>query len=151
MAHYAYRQYQRSQTETASPGELILMLYAGAIKFINKARLHIEAGEVEGAHKNLVAAQNIVMELMVTVDTSAGELATNLVDLYNYMYRRLVEANTRKDAAAAEEVADLLRNLNEAWEGVVRKSDAAPVLAAPRPRPLAQPTPMMRPALATYA
>ena len=148
VAHYAYRQYQQSQAATASPGELILMLYGGAIKFINKSRLHIEAGEVEGAHKNLIAAQNIVMELMVTVDNSAGPLASNLVDLYSYMYRRLVEANTRKDAVAAEEVAELLRGLNEAWEGVIRRPDVA--AKVPQIRPMAKPTPMMRPALASH-
>lgn len=125
MAHYAFQQYQRSQTETASQGELILMLYGGAIKYLNKARYHIESDNKEGAHKNVIAAQNIVLELMYSLDMRAGDVAKNLFGLYNYLYRRLVEANMRKDATIVEEVTTMLRDLQGAWEHVVAQSGAA--------------------------
>lgn len=120
MAGYGYQQgfsqYQRTQAETATPGELVVMLYQGAIRFLNKSQEHFTRQDVEGAHANLVRAQNIVIELMSSLDLSTGPLAKNLFALYDFMYRRLVEANCKKDYRAIDEVLRLLRELLPAWE-----------------------------------
>lgn len=130
MAGYGYQQgfnqYQRMQTETATPGELIVMLYQGAIRFLNKSKEHFGQQDLEGAHANLVRAQNIVIELMSSLDLSTGPLAKNLFALYDFMYRRLVEANCKKDHAAIDEVLRLLRELLPAWEQAVASGTARP-------------------------
>jgi flagellar protein FliS len=78
-----------------------------------------------------VRAQAIISELSETLDlTRGGELATNLQAIYEYLNRRLVEANLRKDASAAREVEMLLRELLPAWEQAAREVVAGPALAA---------------------
>jgi flagellar secretion chaperone FliS len=119
VVSYAYRQYQQAQTHTATPGQLVLMLYQGAVKFLVRARSEIEVGSIEGAHNNLIRAQNIIVELMTSLDMSQGQIATDLYALYGYMYRRLLEANIRKDAKIVEEVTTMLRDLLPAWEEAV--------------------------------
>jgi flagellar protein FliS len=119
MINQAYKQYQRTQAETASPGELILMMYNGAIKFLTAARARIESEDFEGANKNLLRAQEIVLELMISVDVGAGSVAQNLFDLYEFIHRHLVEANCRKDPKMVEEAVALLRDLLPAWEQAV--------------------------------
>lgn len=119
MLSYGYRQYQQTQAQTASPGQLVIMLYRGAIKFLVKARSEIEAANIEGAHHNLLRAQDIMLELMNGLDLSMGDVAHNLQGLYVFMYRRLVEANVKKDATEVDEVLAMLRELLAAWEQAV--------------------------------
>lgn len=119
MGLQAYQQYQRVQTETASPGDLVLMLYRGALRFLTRAETALEKKEYEVVHSSLVRAQDIVLELMFSLDLQAGDVARNLRDLYNYMYQRLVDANCNKDAATMHEVSTLLRELLPAWEDAV--------------------------------
>jgi len=95
------------------------MLYRGAIKFLVKARSEIEAANIEGAHHNLLRAQDIMLELMNGLDLSMGDVAHNLQGLYVFMYRRLVEANVKKDATEVDEVLAMLRELLAAWEQAV--------------------------------
>jgi flagellar protein FliS len=117
----AQEQYQRAQTETASPGQLLLLLYQGCLRFISRARLAREQDDHDAARANLLRAQEIVAELMGSLNLEVGEIATNLLSLYDYMYRRLVDANIRRDDAAAAEVETLLRSLLPAWEEAVRR------------------------------
>lgn len=128
MTGYGYQQgfnqYQRMQTETATPGELVVMLYQGAIRFLNKSKESFGRQDIEGAHANLVRAQNIVIELMSSLDLSSGSLAKNLFALYDFMYRRLVEANCKKDYRAIDEVLRLLRELLPAWEQAATSATA---------------------------
>ena len=126
MMPQGYQQYQRTQTQTASPGELIVMMYGGAIKFLTVARQKIEAGDVEGSHRSLVRAQEIVLELMISVDVGVGPVAQNLFDLYEFMHRHLVEANVKKDAAMVGDVLDLLRELLQAWEQAIAADKQRP-------------------------
>ena len=125
----AYQQYQRMQTETASPGELVLMMYNGAIRFLNLAKKRIEARDVSGANETLLRAQEIVLELMVSVDVATGPVARNLFDLYEFMHRHLVQANVRKDLAMIDEVMGLLRELLPAWEQAIAASNVRPLRA----------------------
>src|SRR5438067_11204283 len=100
----AYQQYQRMQAQTASPGELIVMMYNGALRFLTAAKMKIEANDVAGANESLLRAQEIVLELMISVDVGAGSVARNLFDLYEFMHRHLVQANCKKDPAMVGEV-----------------------------------------------
>jgi flagellar protein FliS len=114
--------YQRTQTQTASPGELVLMMYNGAIRFLGSARQSLEMRDLEATNRQLLRAQEIILELMVSVDVNVGPVARNLFDLYEFMHRHLVKANIDKDGAMVTEVEQMLRELVPAWEQAVRAS-----------------------------
>lgn len=116
-----YDQYKRVQVETASQGRLILMLYNGAIKNLRNAQQCIQCNDINGAHRMLIKTQDIIKELNITLNMSAGEIAKNLRDLYLYMHKRLVEANVAKDNEMIEEVIGLLSTLKEAWDAIILK------------------------------
>lgn len=119
------QQYQRTAVETGSRGQLVVMLYQGALRFLARARGHFETRNLEGINNNIIRAQEIVAELLSSLDRdTGGEIADSLAALYNYMYRRLVEANLTKDPEPVEEVAQLLRTLLPAWEQAVRQDQA---------------------------
>jgi flagellar protein FliS len=123
----AYQSYRQTQAATAAPGELVVMLYRGAARFVNSAVEAIEARNVPLAHNNLVRAQAVITELLETLDLErGGELARQLSQIYDYMNHQLVEANLRKDVAPAREVERLLRELLPAWEQAARETAAKP-------------------------
>ncbi|MBM7582632.1 flagellar protein FliS [Caldicoprobacter guelmensis] len=109
-----YQQYQQQSVMTASPGELVVMLYNGCIRFIKQAIDSINDKDLEGAHKAIIRAQDIILEFMSTLDMKY-EVSHNLLALYDYLYRRLVEANTRKDVAILEEVLMFVTELRDTW------------------------------------
>ena len=127
--HQAFGQYQRVQTETASPGQLVVLLYQGCIRFTQRGRTALEAGDTEAARASLLRAQDIVAELMSSLNLEAGELAVNLMRLYEYVHGRLVQANIRRDAMAAAEAENLVRSLLPAWEEAIRQQANAKVPA----------------------
>jgi flagellar protein FliS len=96
------------------------MLYAGCIRFTALGKTAIEQKDFTTSRENLLKAQAIIAELMGSLNLSIGDLATNLMRLYDYMYRRLIDANIRRDAEAAAEVEGLLRGLLPAWEEAVK-------------------------------
>ena len=120
MTTNPYQQYQRTQAETASPGELIVMMYNGAIRFLTVAKQRMESEDVPGANTYLLRAQDVMLELMVSVDVSVGEVARNLYDLYEFMHGHLVKANVKKDVGMIDEVTGLLRELLTAWEQAIQ-------------------------------
>lgn len=130
--HNPYDQYRRVATETADPLELVLMLYRGAITALHGAEQALERGEIERSHQALIRAQSIVAELMGTLNLDAGEVAHNLHRLYDYMQRRLMEANLRKQPEGAVEVRRLLSQLLETWEELAQRQRAAAVAAPMR-------------------
>ena len=130
MIPQGYKQYQRTQTETASPGELIVLLYGGAIKFLTVARQRLDGGDLEGSHRNLLRGQEIVLELMISVDVSFGPVAQSLFDLYEFMHHRLVEANVKKDGQLIEDVVGLLRELLPAWEQAIAANQKSQLASA---------------------
>jgi flagellar protein FliS len=109
-----YQQYQQNAVLTADPGQLTLMLYQGAIKFTCQAKEYCTADNISGTHQACMRAQDILLYLLDTVNTNL-EIGKNLAALYDYMHRRLVEANVRKDTAVLEEVAGLLEELVKTW------------------------------------
>ena len=115
--------YLEVQMQTASKEQLLLMLFDGALRFCDTARARIEAKDIEGAHKHLVKAKAIVVELMCSLDKRIGDtLYNNLMGLYNFVYLRLLESNFKKDLAMLAEAVRVLSNLRETWELAVKKN-----------------------------
>ena len=119
----AYQVYRQTQAQTAAPGELVVMLYRGAVRFVAAGAEGIEQRDIQGAHNNLVRAQAVIAELAETLDLErGGEIERNLLCVYEYLNRRLVEANLRKEATPAREVEAYLRELLAAWEQAIRQA-----------------------------
>lgn len=114
----AYAQYNNSRVLTASPAELTLMLYDGAIKFCNIAEVAIEQKDVEKAHINIIKTQRIVDYLRQTLDMKYA-VAKDFERIYVYLSQRLVEANTKKDKEILEEVNTHLRSVRDTWKEVM--------------------------------
>ncbi len=119
IAPNPYQQYLQNAVLTADPGRLTLMLYTGAVKFIRQASDCLAARDIPGAHRANLRAQDIIVYLLETVNREM-EVGKNLSALYDYMYRRLVEANVKKDAAVLDEVAGLLEDLAGTWEQALK-------------------------------
>lgn len=119
MNKQGYNQYKQNSIYTASPEELTLMLYNGLIKFIMKAQLSISKSDIEGANGNILRSQAIVTELAATVDEKY-EISTSLIALYDYMNRRLIEANMKKNSEILEEVLTYAKQFRDTWEQAMR-------------------------------
>ena len=115
----AFAQYKNSKVLTASPAELTLMLYEGAIKFCNIAITAIEQKEVEKAHINIRKAQKIIEHLRVTLDMKYP-VAKDFDNMYQYIDRRLLEANISKDPEILKEVLTHLHAIRDTWKEVMR-------------------------------
>lgn len=118
------KQYQKSQVETATPERILIMLYDGAIQFLNIAKLELNANtvplNVQKIHNNIMGAQKIVTEFQNTLNMDiGGEVAKNLYDLYDYLYNRLIEANMKKDVSIIEEVLGHLKELRDTWQQAI--------------------------------
>ena len=114
--------YLKNQIETSSPEQILILLYDGAIKFLNQAKIGIQNKDIELTHNNLIKAQNIISELRDTLDMKiGGELANNLYSLYNYFNRRLVQANIKKEIEPVDEVLEHLRGLRDTWKQAIIK------------------------------
>jgi flagellar secretion chaperone FliS len=123
----AYNSYFETQAQTADAGELVVMLYKGAARFLVSAIAAVEAKNFQDASNSFLRAQAIITELVETLDLKqGGDLAQNLGRIYEYMNYRLIDANLRKDAEPAREVEKLLRELLPAWEQAARETKAAP-------------------------
>jgi flagellar secretion chaperone FliS len=119
--------YLKTKIMTASPEELRLMLYEGAIKFCRQARECINQQQVEPGYNNLMRAQKIVLELSTSLNHKhAPELCDKLSALYTFIYRRLVDANVNRDAAAVTEVIDLLEYEKETWQLLMQRVGQSP-------------------------
>jgi flagellar secretion chaperone FliS len=114
-----YTAYQNNSVNTASPGELTLMLYNGSLKFIHIAKKAIEDKNIELKNTNIQKAQAIVSELMVTLNTDL-EISQNLMSLYDYINRRLTEANVKNDNAILEEVEGMITDFRDTWKQVIQ-------------------------------
>jgi len=114
-----YQSYQTNAVQTASPGELTLMLYNGCLRFIKLARKAIEEKNVEEKNTNLLKAQKIIQELMVTLNMDY-DVAKNMMTMYDYMYRRLMEANVKNDLTILEEVEGYVTEFRDTWKQVIQ-------------------------------
>lgn len=117
----AYAQYNNSKVLTASPAELTLMLYEGAIKFCNIAVMAVEKKDVQKAHTNIVKVENIVNYLQSTLDMKYP-VSQDFDRIYVYLQQRLTQANMKKDPEILNEVCEHLRSLRDTWKEVMAKS-----------------------------
>ena len=115
----AYEQYKENSIYTASPEELTLMLYNGLVKFLMQAQMAINEKNVERSNNCIIKAQNIVTEFRCTLDLKY-DIANQLDAIYDYMLRRLVEANIKKDNEIIEEILGYARDLRNTWEQAMK-------------------------------
>ena len=115
----AYAQYNNSKVLTASPAELTLMLYEGAIKFCNIAEVAMEQKDVQKAHTNIVKVQRIIDYLRQTLDMKYP-VAQDFERIYVYLSQRLVEANIKKDTEILKEISMHLHSVRDNWKEVMR-------------------------------
>ena len=115
----AYSQYNNSKVLTASPAELTLMLYEGAIKFCNIAIVAVEQKDIEKAHVHIVKVERIVDYFRQTLDMNYP-VSEDFERVYSYLGQRLVEANIKKDKEILEEVNEHLRSMRDTWKEVMR-------------------------------
>lgn len=116
----AYAQYNNNKVLTASPAELTLMLYEGAIKFCNKAIIAIEKKNIPDAHTNIIKVQKIIDYLRQTLDMKYP-VAQDFENIYSYLSERLVLANLKKDKEILEEVNTHLHAVRDNWKEVIKK------------------------------
>lgn len=121
MATYrnAAQIYQKNAVETASPARLTLMLYDGAVRFCNTAIEALEENNLEKANTNLIKAEKIIVEFRATLDMKYS-VAKEFDVVYDYIYRRLVEANMKKDAEIARDALKQIRTMRNTWKEVMQ-------------------------------
>lgn len=117
----AYSQYQNNKIMTATPAELTLMLYEGAIKFCNISIMAIEQKDIEKAHNNITRVERIIDYFRQTLDMSYA-VSEDFERIYTYLSRRLVEANMKKDKEILEEVNEHLHSMRDTWKEVLEKN-----------------------------
>lgn len=112
--------YKKNQITTISSEQLVLMLYEGACKFIGQAQIAMEEKDIPAAHRALVRSQDILAELMRGINFEAGPLADDLYQLYEFMHQQLIQANFKKDPQLAAEVLEMINELKDAWQHILR-------------------------------
>lgn len=117
-----YAAYANNKIMTASPAELTLMLYDGAIKFCNIAIKAVEDGDVEKAHNNIVKVENIIQEFQATLNHKY-KVAEDFDNVYTYLLDRLLVANIKKDKEILEEVLKHLRTMRDTWKEVMKETN----------------------------
>ncbi|MFT8310767.1 MAG: flagellar export chaperone FliS [Sporolactobacillus sp.] len=118
MQASAYKNYQKNSVLTATPGELTLMLYNGCIKFIRQAKLAVSEKNIENKNTYIQKAQAIINELMLTLDQKQ-QVAKSMMQMYDYMNRRLIDANIKNDEAILDEVEGFVTEFRDTWKQVI--------------------------------
>ena len=113
--------YKNNSIQTSSPAELTLMLYDGCIKFCNIALGALEKNDIQKANTNILKAEKIIMEFRSTLDFKYP-VAQDFERVYDWIYRRMIEANIKKDAAVLEDALRLVREMRDTWKEVMRLS-----------------------------
>ncbi|MCS7204510.1 MAG: flagellar export chaperone FliS [Leptospiraceae bacterium] len=118
-----YDSYKDTEILTADQGKLILMLYDGAIRFLNVAIDNMDFRKYDIVNNNIIKAQDIITELMLSLNLEeGGEIARNLFNIYAYLKKRLLEGNIKKDIEILKEVIYHLTTLRSAWEEAAKKT-----------------------------
>lgn len=116
-----YAQYNNNKVLTASPAELILLLYEGAIKFCNIAMMGLEENNIQKTHDNIKKAQAIIEELQSTLNHSY-KVAEDFDNVYHYIYSLLTDANIHKDKETLERALNEIRGMRDTWKEVMKKA-----------------------------
>lgn len=115
--------YLRIQAETASPGQLIVMLYDALLRSLMRGQDAILRGDIDEAHAALLHAQDVILELMASLNQEAegevGRTAREIAPLYEYLYRRTLEASLHKSVGPVQEAIRLVTPLREAWQSAL--------------------------------
>ena len=118
----ALRQYQQIDAQSgvafANPHRLIQLLMEGALESLSRAKGHLQRGEISAKGDQLSRAISIIGGLREGLNPDVSELAVNLDSVYDYLQRRLIEANLHSDEAIVDEVTERLRTLKEAWDAI---------------------------------
>ncbi|MDD6445120.1 MAG: flagellar export chaperone FliS [Lachnospiraceae bacterium] len=114
-----YAAYNNSKIQTASPAELTLLLYEGAIKFANIALTAMENKDIQKAHTNVMKTERIIIEFQSTLDHKYP-VAKDFDAVYDYLIKRLRDANIKKDPEIMKEVLEHLRTMRDTWKEVMR-------------------------------
>lgn len=118
-----YQKYKQVEINTASQNRLVVMLYDGAIKFLEEACKSMDKTHgTEEVHNNIVKAQEIIYELLSSLNYEAGEIADRLASIYTYMNQKLTEGNISKTKPPVLEVIKYLKELKSAWAAVEEKA-----------------------------
>jgi flagellar protein FliS len=115
----AFAAYNNSKVLTATPAELTLMLYDGAIKFCNLAMTAIDNNDLETAHNNIRKVERIITEFDTSLD-DRFEVSQDFHNVYHYLQSRLRDANVKKDKEVLEEVLKHLRTMRDTWKEVMQ-------------------------------
>ena len=111
----AYQSYKQNSITTASLEELVVLMYRGLEKFIKQGILFVEEKDVEKANNAIIKAQDIVRELMSSLDMNI-EISKQLYNLYDFILSTLIQANIKKDKSKLQDALDIVTGLKEAWE-----------------------------------
>ena len=134
--------YLETRVLSAEPIELVRMLYQGAIGAVEDARRHLAAGEIAARSRSISKAHQVLVELAGALDHQRGaDISQRLAQLYDYMQRRLIQANLQQDDAPLAEVRGLLATLAEAWNGIRPPAEPAVPAESPWAYPLSQERP----------
>ena len=120
MTYAALNSYKQNSVVTATPEELTLMLYDGAIKFMNISKYSIENKDLERAHSSLIRSQDIINELNYSLDMKY-EISEEMRKLYDFISSKLVDANIRKDIASIEEALVITHEMRDTWKEVIQQ------------------------------
>ncbi|SFM23190.1 flagellar protein FliS [Gracilibacillus orientalis] len=120
MAYQQYEAYQNNSVNTASPGELTLMLYNGCLKFIKRAKKAIEEKDHQTKNEMIQKTQDIIRELMVTLDQEAP-IAKEMMPLYDFVYHALTQANIKSDLDQLEQAREIIENFRDTWKDVIKQ------------------------------
>ena len=125
-----YDAYRKVQTETSDPGELLLLLYRGAVRSVRDAESSFERGDLQSGNRQIIRTQSILLELLGTLDYSHGEIPEKLSSLYTYLYQALLQANVKKDVGLLQQVGKILTRLTDAWERAVASLTRGPTVTS---------------------
>ncbi|WP_026691418.1 flagellar export chaperone FliS [Alteribacter aurantiacus] len=114
-----YANYKQQNMQTKTPAELTLMLYEGCVKFIRRGEKALVEGNMEVKNENLIKAQNIIRELMVTLKVET-DTARNMMQMYDFILSRLTDANTKNDVKALKEAERFVVDFYDTWKEVIK-------------------------------
>lgn len=123
----AAKAYGNNKILTASPAELTLMLYEGAVKFCNKAIVALEKDDYENTNYNIQKARAIIVELNTTLDHKYP-VADDFQRMYDYIFMLLVEANMKKDMEVLNRALDEIRSMRDIWKEIMGKAKSPQVV-----------------------
>ncbi len=129
-ARNAYASYREKQIMTATPEQLISLMYKESILSCKRALEAFENRDISSINDSIIKAESLIIELLSSLDEEkGGEIAKNLKALYIYMYRRLVEANSKKEEIGVREVLSLLSELSATWDEAMKKANKEKTVA----------------------